>query len=104
MRVLVLHSRYASGSISGENRVVEDEVRLLREAGHEVRAWTPFAGDLAGLELAATGGRAVWSRQAVSKSESSFASSRRMSSTFTTSSLCSRQPPCGLRRRRRASW
>ncbi len=67
MRVLVLHSRYASGSISGENRVVEDEVRLLREAGHEVRAWTPFAGDLAGLELAATGGRAVWSRQAVSK-------------------------------------
>ncbi len=41
MRVLVLHSRYRSGAISGENRVVDDEVRLLREAGHEVRVLDP---------------------------------------------------------------
>ena len=36
MRVLFLHSRYLSGPVSGENRVVDDEVRLLREAGHDV--------------------------------------------------------------------
>ena len=41
MRVLVLHSRYLSGAASGENRVVEDEVDLLRGAGIEVESWTP---------------------------------------------------------------
>ena len=29
LRILVVHSHYASGSSSGENRVVEDEVALL---------------------------------------------------------------------------
>jgi len=33
LRVLVVHSRYLSGPSSGENRVVEDEARLLQEAG-----------------------------------------------------------------------
>ena len=37
MRILVLHSRYASGHLSGENRVVADEARLLVDAGHDVR-------------------------------------------------------------------
>ena len=32
MRVLLLHSQYLSGSASGENRVVEDELSLLRDA------------------------------------------------------------------------
>ncbi len=41
MRILVLHSRYLSGSTSGENRVVDDEIELLRSAGHEVLSWTP---------------------------------------------------------------
>ena len=41
MRVLILHSRYLSGSASGENRVVDDESTLLREAGHEVHVWDP---------------------------------------------------------------
>lgn len=41
MRVLVLHSRYLSGVASGENRVVEDEIRLLRDAGHQVSTWQP---------------------------------------------------------------
>lgn len=40
MRILVLHSEYASGRASGENSVVEDEVGLLRDAGHEVRTWS----------------------------------------------------------------
>ena len=41
MRILVLHSRYLSGSTSGENRVVDDEIELLRGAGHDVFSWTP---------------------------------------------------------------
>ena len=63
MRVLVLHSHYLSGAASGENRVVEDEVRLLREAGHEVDLWSPEP-DVRGLSLLRTGIRAVWSRAA----------------------------------------
>jgi glycosyltransferase involved in cell wall biosynthesis len=39
LRVLVLHSPYASGAVSGENRVVADEVELLRQAGHTVEQW-----------------------------------------------------------------
>jgi glycosyltransferase involved in cell wall biosynthesis len=60
MRVLVLHSRYLSGVASGENRVVEDEIRLLRSAGHEVEAWQPSVEpSTSGLQMAAD---AVWSR------------------------------------------
>ena len=62
MRISILHSRYLSGPVSGENRVVEDEARLLREAGHYVRVWSPSAEDLKSrLQL---GARAVWSRKA----------------------------------------
>ena len=62
MRVLILHSRYLSGPASGENRVVEDESRLLREAGHHVRVWSPAPeadGVASHLRLGAS---AVWSR------------------------------------------
>ena len=65
MRVLVLHSRYLSGTSSGENRVVEDEVELLRSAGHEVRLWAPSPEDAAGGSRLRLGARAVWSRSAV---------------------------------------
>jgi glycosyltransferase involved in cell wall biosynthesis len=41
VRVLFLHSRYLSGPVSGENRVVDDEVRLLRGAGHDVGVLSP---------------------------------------------------------------
>ena len=41
MRILILHSRYLSGVVSGENRVVEDEARLLRDAGHDVWVLAP---------------------------------------------------------------
>ena len=36
MRIAVVHSFYSSSQPSGENRVVEDQVALLRDAGHEV--------------------------------------------------------------------
>ncbi|WP_037766949.1 glycosyltransferase, partial [Streptomyces sp. FXJ7.023] len=36
MHVLVVHNRYASAQPSGENKVVDQEVALLREAGHRV--------------------------------------------------------------------
>ncbi len=62
MRILVLHSRYLSGALSGENRVVDDELQILREAGHDVLAWQPSVGpDASSLHLATA---AVWSRTA----------------------------------------
>lgn len=36
MRIAVVHSFYSSAQPSGENRVVEDQVAALREAGHDV--------------------------------------------------------------------
>ena len=33
VRVVIIHSRYLSGQTSGENRVVEDEARILSEGG-----------------------------------------------------------------------
>ena len=64
MRVLVLHSRYRSGSVSGENRVVDDEVRLLREAGHDVMLWSPSVEPEGPVALATAGARAIWSGRA----------------------------------------
>jgi glycosyltransferase involved in cell wall biosynthesis len=61
VRVLILHSRYRSGSASGENRVVEDEAFLLRRAGHAVEVWDPSAGDVRGASLARVGAGVVWS-------------------------------------------
>ncbi len=63
MRILVLHSRYLSAA-SGENRVVADEVQLLRDAGHEVRLWAQSPQQLGGLGLIQAGVRAVWSSRA----------------------------------------
>lgn len=65
MRIAVLHSRYLSGVASGENRAVEDDIRLLSEAGHEVRSWTPSPQTLGGGAAAMAGMGAVWSKQAV---------------------------------------
>lgn len=61
MRVLILHSRYLSGPISGENRVVEDEARLLREAGHDVHVWAPEPDASGALGQLKVGVSAVWS-------------------------------------------
>jgi glycosyltransferase involved in cell wall biosynthesis len=65
LRILILHSRYLSGDASGENRVVEDERRLLKEAGHDVRLWQPSPTDVRGLGLMKTSANAIWSRSAV---------------------------------------
>ena len=67
MRVLILHSRYLSGPVSGENRVAEDEARLLREAGHEVHVWAPEPEVTGPLGLVRTGASAVWSASAAAE-------------------------------------
>src|SRR5258708_33860448 len=64
MRVLILHSRYLTGAASGENRVVEDEARLLRQGGHSVTVWDPSPDATVGAALARTAGSAAWSAHA----------------------------------------
>ncbi|MDP9233048.1 MAG: glycosyltransferase, partial [Actinomycetota bacterium] len=64
MRVLLLHSRYLSGPASGENRVLEDETRLLREAGHDVGVWAPEPEVGGSVATARAGASAIWSRGA----------------------------------------
>jgi glycosyltransferase involved in cell wall biosynthesis len=65
MKVLVLHSRYSSGAISGENRVVDDEVGLLREAGHQVKLWSPEPKTDSWRAQAVQAAHTVWGRRAV---------------------------------------
>jgi glycosyltransferase involved in cell wall biosynthesis len=60
VRILVLHSRYRSGAASGENRVVDDETELLRQAGHKVEVLAPSLEGARGLDLARAGARIVW--------------------------------------------
>lgn len=64
MRVLIAHSRYLSGATSGENRVVEDEARLLSEGGHEVHVWQPVPRSGGASELLGMGMGSVWSFRA----------------------------------------
>jgi len=67
MRILVLHSRYRSGPASGENRVVEDEVRLLRQGGHAVAVWSPSVDPGSAAQLIRTAKDTVWSSSAVAE-------------------------------------
>jgi glycosyltransferase involved in cell wall biosynthesis len=64
MRILLLHSRYLSGSASGENRVVEEEAALLRLGGHDV--WRYSAEPAVGgtLDRVRSGASAIWSTRA----------------------------------------
>lgn len=66
MRILILHSRYRSGVPSGENRVVEDEVHLLRGGGHDVCLWDP-SPSVRGLGLVRAGVDAIWSTAAIAE-------------------------------------
>lgn len=66
MRIAILHSRYLSGPASGENRVLGDDIKLLTDAGHEVRSWTPAPGTTP-REQAQAAVRAVWSADAVAR-------------------------------------
>ncbi|MGW0965726.1 glycosyltransferase [Streptomyces sp. NPDC002516] len=51
MRVLVVHNRYASAQPSGENKVVDQEVALLRDGGHQVGLFERRSDDIASLSL-----------------------------------------------------
>lgn len=53
MHVLVVHNRYASAQPSGENKVVDQEVALLREAGHRVEVFERRSDDIAAMSLLA---------------------------------------------------
>ncbi|MDT7537969.1 MAG: hypothetical protein QOI82_1554 [Actinomycetota bacterium] len=64
MRVLVVHNRYRSVNPSGENRVVDDEVALLRAHGVEVRTYI-LDSDEIGRPGLAVGMGPVYSRSGV---------------------------------------
>ncbi|MEU6235130.1 glycosyltransferase [Kitasatospora sp. NPDC047058] len=51
MHILVVHNRYASAQPSGENKVVDQEVGLLREAGHRVELFERRSDDIAARSL-----------------------------------------------------
>ncbi|MFJ5776341.1 glycosyltransferase [Streptomyces sp. NPDC093094] len=51
MHVLVVHNRYASAQPSGENKVVDQEVALLRGAGHRVELFERRSDDIAARSL-----------------------------------------------------
>ena len=51
MRVLVVHNRYRSEQPSGENNVVDAEVSLLAEGGHEVSLFERRSDDIAAMPL-----------------------------------------------------
>ncbi|MFI8849319.1 glycosyltransferase [Streptomyces sp. 891-h] len=51
MHVLVVHNRYASAQPSGENKVVDQEVGLLRAAGHRVEVFERRSDDIAARSL-----------------------------------------------------
>jgi glycosyltransferase involved in cell wall biosynthesis len=69
LRVLILHSRYLSGAVSGENRVVEDEAYLLGSAGHDVRVIAPLPEDADLIARLRAGASAVWRRAAAQRVE-----------------------------------
>src|SRR5439155_1083358 len=47
MKVLVVHNRYRSEQPSGENNVVDQEVALLTEAGHDVGLFERHSDEIA---------------------------------------------------------
>ncbi|WP_344525576.1 glycosyltransferase [Streptomyces albiaxialis] len=51
MHVLVVHNRYNSAQPSGENNVVDQEVALLRAAGHRVELFERRSDDIAARSL-----------------------------------------------------
>jgi glycosyltransferase involved in cell wall biosynthesis len=65
MKILIVHADYQSGPASGENQVVNDEARLLEEAGHDVRRLTraPLSSGVRGA--VSSGADAVWSRSSM---------------------------------------
>ena len=50
-RVLVVHNRYRSAFASGENRLVEQEIALLRDGGHTVLPYVRDSDEIARFRL-----------------------------------------------------
>ena len=66
MRILLVHSRYRSGTPSGENRVVDQESEELARAGHEVRRFEKDSDEIehwSAAQKALLPARVVWSRE-----------------------------------------
>lgn len=53
MHILVVHNRYASAQPSGENKVVDQEVELLRAGGHRVELFERRSDDIGSMSLLA---------------------------------------------------
>ena len=68
-----MHSPYLTGDASGENRVVEQEARLLEAAGHSVRTFLPARRASRRLGGGREALSAVWSGDAVRRSGRSIA-------------------------------
>ena len=51
LRVLVVHNRYRSEQPSGENHVVDQEISLLADAGHQVSVFERRSDDIASMSL-----------------------------------------------------
>jgi glycosyltransferase involved in cell wall biosynthesis len=64
MRILIVHSTYRSGAASGENQVVNDEARLLHDAGHEVVVFDPTPQVEGTVALLRAARDVIWSREA----------------------------------------
>jgi glycosyltransferase involved in cell wall biosynthesis len=68
MRVLVVHNRYLSAMPSGENRVVDDDVRMLRDAGYEAQTFfrdSDAIAEFGPLRKAALAGAPTYAVEAV---------------------------------------
>jgi glycosyltransferase involved in cell wall biosynthesis len=67
LQVLVVHNRYRSGQPSGEDRVVDQEIALLADAGHDVNIFERRSDDIAAMSIAgkvAVPLRVPWNREA----------------------------------------
>ncbi len=67
LRVLVVHNRYRSAQPSGEDAVVDAELALLRDGGHDAELFERRSDDIAGMSLPAKVAvplRVPWNRAA----------------------------------------
>jgi glycosyltransferase involved in cell wall biosynthesis len=73
--VLLVHNRYRDGNPSGENAVVEDEARLLADAGCRVERFEVSSDEIAGWPArrkVTLPARVVWSRAGYSLTEAAI--------------------------------
>ena len=73
-RVMIVHNAYQQRG--GEDAVVESEIALLRQHGHEVQTYVRHNSELQGKAQAGLALQAVWSREAVKHLESLISRAR----------------------------